>query len=316
MWPLSSRHYFAAKRLALAIGLNETDVLAVLSLGPHLFYDSWPQRKSDGNFRTIMAPTEPLRTIQERLLPILYRHPVSPIAHGFVPKRGLLTNAKPHLQSKAMYCLDIKDAFGSVFFSNYFEWQRRINRQWAVEKLRVDNSIAEIICQLVDTVHNNNRLLAQGAPTSPHIFNIICSHVVDQRLIELAEKVGGTVTRYADNIAFSVPRNEIEPPLRRAIWRIIEDNFYFEVNRQKVQYFSYANTEARPLRLPGINIINGEIRLRPAIIRHYRIALFLAGKQRDRQTYNGIKGHIMQVLGEWPSQLDGMYEKGLNLHSV
>lgn len=303
--------FFAAKRLAKDIGVEETDILAALSLGACQFYKRWYEPKKGGGSRLIMAPTEPLRAIQDGILPILYRVETSEIAHGFVPGRSLLTNAQPHLQSRSMFCLDIKDAFGSAWFSRWFLRKRVFGDPRPHQQFRVTLPVLEAIAELVDVQDGDRRYLAQGAPTSPHAFNLYCGCRLDRRLKQLADNVGGVVTRYADNIAFSVPAEEIEPKLRRAIWRTVEDATGFVVNPKKTQYFTRANIEARPLRLPGLNIINGCIRLRPATIEHYRIALFLAGKDGDWDKYNGIKGHVLQFLGEWPAQLDGMFDKGL-----
>ncbi len=310
MWPLTSRMFFAAKRLAENIGINEADVLGVLSVGPGQLYRRWEEPKKGGGTRPIMAPTEPLMTIQKRLLPILYRVKASEIAHGFVSSRSMLTNAKPHLQSRAMFCLDIKDAFGSAWFSRWYSYKSAPGVPGPQHQFKVDLPELEVITELVEIREGRRRYLAQGAPTSPHIFNLYCSHRLDAGLERLARNVGGVVTRYADNIAFSLPGEAIDPKLRRAIWRTVEDKTGFTVNPRKTQYFHHANVGARPLRLPGVNIIDGKMRLRPSTIQHYRIALFLAGKDGDIDKYNGIKGHVLGVLGKWPPQLGDVYERG------
>lgn len=310
MWPLPARTFFAAKRLAANVGIEETEILAVLSLGASQFYESWYKPKRDGGSRPIMAPLAALRGIQEKLLPVLYRVPASEIAHGFVPGRSLLTNALPHRQARSMLCLDIKDAFGSAWLARLLARNRRYGEPWPHPQFGVDLPVLEVIADLVDVNDGWRRYLAQGAPTSPHAFNCYCGFHLDRLLARLARNVGGTATRYADNVAFSMPAEEIDPKLRRAVWRSIEDAG-FAVNPKKTCYLPRANVGARPLRLPGVNVIDGEIRLAPSTVRHYRIALFLAGKERDTHRYNGIKGHVTQVMGGFPAQLEGMYEKGL-----
>jgi stress response protein YsnF len=52
------------------------------------------------------------------------------------------------------------------------------------------------------TTHDGK--LATGAPTSPHLLNLLC-YEIDNKLANWAEKRGGTYRRYADDITLSLP---------------------------------------------------------------------------------------------------------------
>lgn len=338
MWPIKPRIYYAAKRVARLLNLpenpeedwdettdeftdwtlKETDLLAVLSLGTDKFYRTWEKPKRSGGTRIIRQPLRPLREIQQRLLPILYRAPASEMAHAYVPGRSILTNALPHLHSRSALCLDISNAFHHASLSDWLwgldSFREKVSPQ---KQLRVDGPMTEIIIELVDYWElrgywrTDYAHLPQGAPTSGYAFNLACNRKIDQKLLRLANNVGGQVSRYADNICFSMPGEEIDAKLRRAIWRIVDtEESGFLINAAKTQYLHHANTAARPLRLCGVNIIDGELRLRPTTIKAFRMRLYIAGKTRDRAMLNGIRGHVLHLLGHWPSQLEEVFEKG------
>jgi retron-type reverse transcriptase len=76
-----------------------------------------------------------------------------------------------------------------------------------------------------------SRFCVQGAPTSPGLCNAIVLRM-DRRLAGLAEKVGYTYTRYADDLTFSGDDLSALPGLRRWAARIIEEEG-FRINPEK-----------------------------------------------------------------------------------
>ncbi|MBC8870552.1 MAG: RNA-directed DNA polymerase [Planctomycetes bacterium] len=140
--------------------------------------------------RWIEAPRSELKRLQRRLLDsVLYRLVTDESAHGFVRGRSIVTNARRHCGRAWVVTMDIRDFFPSI-------GAERVDRQL------VSLPMTEVEREnLVRLVVRNGRL-PQGAPTSPHLANLV-SRRLDLRLKRLAETTGWTYTRYADDLTFS-----------------------------------------------------------------------------------------------------------------
>jgi len=140
--------------------------------------------------RWIEAPDAELKLIQRKLLDrVLYRSAPTKWAHGFVRGRSIVTGAEPHVGRKWVVNLDIKDFFPSVT-------RRQVAR--CIEP--VCETVAEI--ELIANLVTRRGRLPQGAPTSPHLANLVVRRM-DARLAGLAETNGWNYTRYADDMSFS-----------------------------------------------------------------------------------------------------------------
>jgi hypothetical protein len=275
---------------------------------------------------------------------------VSSIAHGSVKDRNIVTNAILHCKSRSQISFDIYKAFDSVSLRRYYQNLRKSERTALKSELKIRGSknLGALFClidtfrqgrylkrpdeqayaeemraflqdeRLVQLILRSNKLLKQravkrflpqGAPTSPAAFNLICT-IMDSRLEKLAKRVGGRVTRYVDNIDFSMDLDEIPQPVINAIRRIIKEAG-FRINHRKTRHIKRGNRNGVPLRLPGINIIDHDLCLPPKKIRHLRAVLYYAGKDNDLATYHGIKGFVQMIYGGWPAQLRNEFNKGL-----
>lgn len=135
--------------------------------------------------RWIEAPDPELKAVQRRILDRLaYRLPTTEWAHGFVPGRSIVTHASNHVGRPWVVVSDIRDFFPSMSADRVAE---------ALAPLE----LGEDLPRLVALVTRRGRL-PQGAPTSPHLANVIFSHA-DRDLAQL----GWTYSRYADDLAFS-----------------------------------------------------------------------------------------------------------------
>jgi len=164
--------------------------------------------KKSGEMRELSAPHHDLAAAQQWILMhILEKIPTHDAAHGFVPGRGTMTNATPHVGRASVINLDLKDFFPSITFPRV---------KGIFQNLGYSPAVATILALLCTEsprrkVEYNNktfhvasgpRALPQGACTSPALSNLLARRL-DSRLDGIAKKLGFTYTRYADDITFS-----------------------------------------------------------------------------------------------------------------
>jgi retron-type reverse transcriptase len=164
--------------------------------------------KKTGGRRLISAPKPALAAAQQKIFAtILKPLSVEAEAHGFVIGHSIVSNASPHVGKQVVINVDLADFFPSITF-------RRVRGLF--KKLGYSGSVATVLALLctepprLATEHDGkmyhvalgDRVLPQGACTSPAITNLICRRL-DRRLAGLANKHGFTYTRYADDLTFS-----------------------------------------------------------------------------------------------------------------
>jgi hypothetical protein len=176
---------FGLDELVTRSGLRGEDLLAVAPA-----YRSVRVPKRSGGERVLRVPDPATKAIQRRLLHSVFDGiPIHPAAHGFERGRSILTNALPHTGRAIVIRMDLVDFFGSTS-------ERRVRRLFRV--LGWDAETAALLTRLT----TDGGALPQGAPTSPRLANLVNVRL-DARLAALAETLGATYTRYADDLTFS-----------------------------------------------------------------------------------------------------------------
>jgi len=169
-------------------GITPEDVAASIA-GADESYCVYPLRRGT-KVRWIQAPRSILKRIQRELLDhVLYTLPVTDYAHGFVPGRSIVTNAQQHVGRQWVVALDIKDFFPSIT-------ARQVRS--AVDELGWDTDCLAAMTTLL----TRRGRLPQGAPTSPHVANLVVRDL-DLTLAARSAARGWTYTRYADDLTFS-----------------------------------------------------------------------------------------------------------------
>ncbi|HVV87179.1 MAG TPA: reverse transcriptase family protein, partial [Kofleriaceae bacterium] len=164
--------------------------------------------KRSGGVRKLAAPRRQLATAQRWILDrVLAGLPLTDHAHGFVPGRSTVTNARPHVGRRLVINLDLADFFPSITFP-------RVRGLFA--SLGYSPAVATLLALLATEaprlevgfegrthwVAAGDRALPQGACTSPALANLV-ARKLDRRLAGACRKLGWTYTRYADDLTFS-----------------------------------------------------------------------------------------------------------------
>ncbi|HEX7863541.1 MAG TPA: reverse transcriptase family protein [Variovorax sp.] len=210
---------------AMGIGLGELRFLAwhrEVSSVSH--YQRFTMPKKSGGERHISAPMPRLKRAQYWVLDnILAKMPVHEAVHGFLPGKSILTNAAPHVGRDVVINLDLKDFFPSIGMRRV----RGVFRQLGYSSQVA--SLLALVCTEAPTdevqldgsryfVARGERVLPQGAPTSPMLTNLLCRRL-DARLAASAAKLGFRYTRYADDLTFSAGP-EHSRDTAKLLWRV------------------------------------------------------------------------------------------------
>lgn len=206
-----------------------------------IHYVQFEVPKKSGGMRTLSAPHRTLAGAQQWvLINILAKLPTEEAAHGFVPGRSTLTNARPHAARDIVVNLDLEGFFPSIGVARVRHLFRFIGYSGSVATLLA------LLCTECPRrrviyagtpyfVATGPRGLPQGASTSPALSNQI-GRKLDRRLAGLARKLGLTYTRYADDLTFSAPpgfRDRIGYLIARV--RHIAADEKFTVNTKKTR---------------------------------------------------------------------------------
>jgi RNA-directed DNA polymerase len=228
--------------------------LARAKPGPlHHYHARWV-RKRDGSPRLLEQPKPLLKSTQRKMLhDLLDRVPAHPAAHGFRRGRSILTFASPHAGQPVVIRVDLADFFLSVSAA----------RVWATfATLGYSPPVCRLLTGLATTTTQPEilrrhpapaseaaarrfraaaqflraRHLPQGAPTSPSLANLAAWRL-DVRLSALAQALGATYGRYADDLAFSggPSLSDSAQRVRSLIYRVIaEEGFAPNPHKSRV----------------------------------------------------------------------------------
>lgn len=204
--------------------------------------------KASGKPRLIEAPKDRLLAIQRLILrTILDKVPPHPAAFGFVMGRNCIQAAAKHAGEHVVIKLDLKDFFPSVPIGRVYGLFR---------SLGYPHEIAVLLTRLCSTttprsvlqsfsaetskalnIERNFALphLAQGAPTSPALANLVAFRL-DARLSGLAKCFDATYTQYADDMSFSgdAAFSRRASGFLKTVEAIVKDE-YFSPNLEKTR---------------------------------------------------------------------------------
>lgn len=288
--------------------------------------------KKDGTKRKILAPDDILKYIQKGIYyRVLRRYKPSPIAHGFISKRSIVTNADVHVGAISMGKIDIKSFFDTInenhlkncLFGNknicrYCKnYERMLNGQCSPSLYHNKTKKYDYRCEEIKAVYIPeycketgyqslfNRIIqlstyhgttAQGFPTSPVLANIVMRGF-DEKIMEYCKKRGVNCSRYADDIAFSskeIGKYELKDFIQTKIYRWLWA-FGFKPNREKTTWKSKGGR----LKICGI-VVNTKKSIQRSVMMRFRAMVHHATvKEADKTTKSmlrKLKGYASFVM--------------------
>lgn len=184
------------------------------------------------NTRSIDAPCPHLKLLQRALLDrVLANVEPHDAAMAFAPGKSIAANARRHHGAHYLFKTDIQAFFPSITAKHV--------RSMLELRFRHLSSAAQQ--EIVALVTHRERL-PQGAPTSPHIANLVM-HEFDERTQWLSDRLGAVYTRYADDISISACNSDdlrhLEKIIRDGLSALgmkikLEKNYHFGPHQPKI----------------------------------------------------------------------------------
>ncbi len=210
---------------------------------------------------------------------------ISDIAHGFIRNKGILTNAKQHLNKKYLFKIDIKNYFKSI-------------QKEGIKSVFVKLGFSEIGAEIFSNLCTFDDILYEGFNTSPILANLYCFDL-DLDINFLADKYQVVVSRYSDDITFSSDTDNF--PSIDEIKEIFV-KYSFEINEEKTIHLKYG----QPQYVTGLSISNDKYPRVPKIMkRKIRQELYYLNKypqkyfnrENNISRLRAIYGKIVYILG-------------------
>lgn len=183
--------------------------------------------KKHGGTREITAPKGRFRYILSALYIVLqtFEEPTQ-WAYGFVRKRSVVDNARPHVGKRYVLHFDLKDYFPSIT-------RQRVEECLTGEPFLFSVEAAQLISGLCAVRVNGDDVLAQGFSTSPLLSNFVC-RTMDEEIAALAATHGITYSRYADDLTFSADTDVLRPNGAFALQvKTLVEKHQFRINEKK-----------------------------------------------------------------------------------
>ncbi len=246
-----------------------------MALRNHKYYREFSIRQGKKR-RNIQSPRVSLKVIQKWLgFHLAQALPLADYVYGFVPGRSAIDAAAKHCGASWVYSVDIEDFFPSTKSTLVFE---------AILNLGYPEKGAK----LIERLSSYRGFIAQGAPSSPVLSNLVMAPV-DKGLKVVADEFGATLTRYADDIVFS-GHGDFPDELSVRVAKVFDETAWKLA--QNKEYLARSESGQR-LKVHGL-LVNGEV---PRLTKGYRNRIraykhLIATENVKPEDMERIMGHI------------------------
>lgn len=288
------------------------------------YYKYFAIKKRRGGLRRIMSPYSELRDVQVWVKEnILDKVNQPDYVTAFAKGRSILGNAKKHEGRKYILKIDIANFFETIDYMKVYKAFRKMGYEKSVSvclatlcTTKIDDyrfeqlEDQEDIQALFEKLKERPPFLAQGAPTSPGLANIVC-YRMDRRMMGLANKHGFNYSRYADDMTFSADNKESLPKIGM-IRQIIESEG-FHLKEDKTELLHEGNRQI----VTGL-LVDSRVRVpgsyKKDILRHIHFCQKYGGREHFNRIIPGkaygkewLAGRIRYVQSVEPDTAKKMW---------
>lgn len=193
---------------------------------PEALYEEFSIKKKNGKRRTLYKVNDPLKGVQRSIVRnILSHYEISEYATAYKKGASIKKNAEIHSGKKYLLKMDLKDFFGHITYDMVLSLVFNSRSYSPFAKY----ALTKLCCY--------KGKLAQGAPTSPAISNIVMKHF-DDVMGSWAKNNGISYSRYSDDITFS-SNHKLYPAYVKA--KSLLNKMGFEANEEKTHFVTNAN---------------------------------------------------------------------------
>ena len=233
--------------------------------------------------------------------------PVHAAATAYRPSIGLAENVTPHLKNRFLLKMDFKDFFPSLRPEDFHRLLQShmgsLIPEYSPQDFRDLTRILFKAC-----ADETNLRLAIGAPSSPHLSNILL-YEIDSSIQALCQRNGIVYTRYADDLSFSTSEADLLLNHEVGIAEIISsfDSPQLKINSEKTVHTSLK----RGRRITGLTISNnGEISVGRERKRKLRaeIHAYKEGKMNSEEE-ESLQGYISFLNSVQPREVEYFRKK-------
>lgn len=197
--------------LSALSGMLERDVRLIVRTAPHR-YKNYVIQKRNGGDRPISQPAKEVKLLQ-RIFEAEYLKglPVHPAAMAYEKDTSIRANADRHSPNGPILKLDFASFFPSIRVRDWLAYA-------AEQNILDDEEDRELAGRLLfhQAKKSPTLRLAIGAPTSPHLSNLLM-YEFDRMMFEKAAGEVVTYTRYADDLTFSAARTGYLQPIEKMV---------------------------------------------------------------------------------------------------
>ena len=256
--------------------------LYIMSNNIDKYYNKFTIKKRNGKNRNILSPYMELKNIQKNILnELLYDKRVSSYAKAYIKGVSLVDNVKYHKGFKYILKLDIKDFFNSVSYVDIYN-------------IFKEYGFSSRLCGLLSNLVTYDDYLPQGAPTSPHLSNLVLRDF-DYKVGKWCKDNNINYTRYSDDLTFSM--NEYN----NKIIRFIRTNLYkygLELNNDKICLINNASKQ----KITGI-VVNDKIQVDIKYRKRIRQEIYYINKygiteHMKRNNISDKKKYLQSLFGK------------------